>query len=364
LPPDGKLHFTTITVSSNATLRFGRNALNTPVYLLAKGDVIIDGTIDVSGKTAGTNAYVGGDPGPGGFVGGAPGYLIQAGPPVTARGGNGLGPGGGKPEYTSGGGPGCYAYNALNNPAAGQSYGFAHLIPLIGGSGGAGASNSITGGGGGGGGAVLIASNTRIQVNGSGRILANGGAKSATGNSGPGSGGAIRLVAPMVLGTGVLDVTEESSTLGNPGRIRIDSVLRYDPTDPTNPTNQFNISTGTTGVGTDARVWSVGTTMIVFPTNQPRLDIVGVGTNAIPQGTNNGVMITLPFNANTNQAVTVRATDFNANVPIRVVVTPENGYVSNYDTLAIDNSAGGSTDGQVNVVMPLNLRAYIHVWTR
>src|SRR5205823_3801633 len=102
-----------------------------------------------------------------------------------------------------------------------------------------------------------------------------------------------------------------------------DSVLRYDPADPTNPTNQFKLSaagiTGNNGSNPDDRVWSVGTTMLVFATNQPRLDIVQVGTNSIPQGTNNAVMITLPPNSDTNQSVKVRATDFNTNVPVRVV---------------------------------------------
>lgn len=36
LPPDGIFHCTTINVASGATLRFNRNALNTPVYLLAR----------------------------------------------------------------------------------------------------------------------------------------------------------------------------------------------------------------------------------------------------------------------------------------------------------------------------------------
>src|SRR4051812_34144809 len=75
LPPDGVLNYTTITINNNATLRFRKNALNTPVYLLAKGDVVVNGTIDVSGRGTGTNAYVGGEPGPGGFAGGEPGFL-------------------------------------------------------------------------------------------------------------------------------------------------------------------------------------------------------------------------------------------------------------------------------------------------
>jgi hypothetical protein len=48
LPPDGILHCTTIHVAAGSTLRFRRNSANTPVYLLATGDVTIDGAIDVS----------------------------------------------------------------------------------------------------------------------------------------------------------------------------------------------------------------------------------------------------------------------------------------------------------------------------
>src|SRR6266849_4340061 len=50
LPPDGILHYTTITISAGATLRFNRNPANTPVYLLALSDATIAGTIDVSGE--------------------------------------------------------------------------------------------------------------------------------------------------------------------------------------------------------------------------------------------------------------------------------------------------------------------------
>src|SRR5881396_1143744 len=93
LPPDGIFNFTTITVDSGATLRFNRNPLNTPVYLLAKGDVVIDGTIDVSGGNrsdypASPSGASPGMGGPGGFDGGfAESQGIYAG--------DGQGPGGG-----------------------------------------------------------------------------------------------------------------------------------------------------------------------------------------------------------------------------------------------------------------------------
>src|SRR6266853_5150494 len=42
LPPDGVFNFTTITVRANKTLSFRTTGLNTPVYLLAQGDVVVE----------------------------------------------------------------------------------------------------------------------------------------------------------------------------------------------------------------------------------------------------------------------------------------------------------------------------------
>src|ERR1043165_7607705 len=50
LPPDGKLHFKSLTVNSGVRLNFTRNARNTPVFMLSQGDVIISGTVDVNGS--------------------------------------------------------------------------------------------------------------------------------------------------------------------------------------------------------------------------------------------------------------------------------------------------------------------------
>src|SRR2546428_5780226 len=90
LPADGIFRCTTINVASGVTLRFNRNALNTPVYLLATNDVTINGTIDVSG--ADYNSTTPGASGPGGFDGGLPGE----GDGISAVPGEGYGPGGGK----------------------------------------------------------------------------------------------------------------------------------------------------------------------------------------------------------------------------------------------------------------------------
>src|SRR5437899_5438143 len=64
MPPNGIFNCTTITVASGATVKFRRNPLNTPVYLLATSNVTINGRIDVSG-TDGRQALAG-EGGPGG----------------------------------------------------------------------------------------------------------------------------------------------------------------------------------------------------------------------------------------------------------------------------------------------------------
>src|SRR5689334_20741702 len=171
LPPNGIFNCTTITIAPSVTLKFNKNALNTPVYLLATGDVTIKGYIDVSGK-ASSNA-AGGESGPGGFNGGTPGSLGV--PP-----GSGYGPGAGRagvagtgtqPNAAAGGSYGVPGFGTTTN--LGSVYGSALLIPLVGGSGGGGTIGTPGGGGGGGGGAILIASSTRIDLTGS--IYAHGG---------------------------------------------------------------------------------------------------------------------------------------------------------------------------------------------
>src|SRR4051794_21507101 len=52
LPPDGRFNCSTIQVASGVTLKFTRNALNTPAYLLATNIINIQGIISVSGENA------------------------------------------------------------------------------------------------------------------------------------------------------------------------------------------------------------------------------------------------------------------------------------------------------------------------
>jgi hypothetical protein len=145
LPDDGIFHCTTITIASGAVLKFNRNSRNTPVYLLATGDVAINGTIDVSGET--NNGNIAGLGGPGGYAGG---MASIGGLPA----GDGYGPGGGlagdtSSSYTTMAGPGSFGSRITNATRAGLIYGSALLIPIMGGSGSGGAGIAYGGSGGG-----------------------------------------------------------------------------------------------------------------------------------------------------------------------------------------------------------------------
>jgi hypothetical protein len=345
LPPDGIFNFTTITVTSGRTLTFNPNALNTPIYLLATGDVLIDGTIAVNGTPP--TGSIPGAGGPGGFAGGF------GGQPLNVTAGDGAGPGGGKGSAALG--------------SYGTNYGNALLVPLIGGSGGAGRDGSPGPGGSGGGGAILIASPTKITINGS--IQAVGGDIPTywcdESFYGAGSGGGVRVVAPVVDGSGTLNTRgglfhrsapgcgcyiwcrDNDLRYGQAGRVRIDCLDR-------NAFRNLNYA------GTMTR----GSQMFVFPTNGvPRLDVIEAAGTAIPEGTAFGVSVDLPVGSSTNQIVRVQARNFTNDVPISVVVTPENG-PSRTVQATIFQSSGNPPVAAVNVQISAGTVNRINAWTR
>jgi len=335
LPPDGIFKFTTVTVNTGQTLRFNRNPMNTPIYLLATGDVIINGTIDVSGSGGGFGASLnGGAGGPGGFDGGR-------------AGGDGHGPGGGRTgvdgNVTNSAGSGTYSApdSPNNSPTTnrGAVYGSPLLVPLVGGSGGGGNQSS---GGGGGGGAILIASSTRIVVTASGTILSSGGGGPFARNGG--SSGAIRLVAPAVQGNASLSFYGE---FGGDGRCRVDTIDR----------------TGLALRGVNGKPISVGSFMVVFPPGNPRLDVIAAADATIPEGTNSPAIINLPFDSDTNRTVTVQARNFNAIVPIEVVLTPDTG-PSIVVQAQIDNATANPATVTVPVGFPVNTPVAVNAWRR
>jgi len=237
LPEDGIFNYTTINIPSNVTVKFRKNSLDTPVYLLATGNVNISGVIDISAggvsladlsnpnlgyiRPATTSAS-----GPGGGTGGLAG-LGDSGCTGSdcrnATAGAGLSPGLPGPTPTSvypkvygiAGGAGGMATPGLGATLYGTGVSGSPSIPypvlLTGGSGGGGGSGwqffgvQLSGGnGGGGGGALLIETPDAITLSGSLLTLgANGGWSFANsggygGPGGGGSGGNIALIGDSV----------------------------------------------------------------------------------------------------------------------------------------------------------------------
>lgn len=337
LPPDGIIHATTVTLGSNSVLRFTRNEKNTPVYLLATGDVEIAGTIDVSGGNP--TSVAGGIGGPGGFDGGVPGI---AGSP----GGDGLGPGGGRAGAGSGAtvaGGGSYgSRNSCTN--CGEIYGSQLMFPMLGGSGGGARTDASNQGGGGGGGALLLASSTRVSCNRNFCIDASGGVGS--GFLGGGSGGAVRVVAPRIDGTGSV-ITSGGSSVAGSGRVRFDLIDR----------------SGFGSVSFSSVAATVGAYMQTFPsTTIPRLDFTNVAGTDIPDGSDSVTLI-LPFDAPAAQTITLRARDFTGVVPVRVVLTPVSGSRIVVDD-TIDMAGQTSATKVINVTVPQNVAMRVNAWTR
>jgi len=336
LPPDGIFHFTSINIPSGQTLSFTKNALNTPVYLLAQSNITVGGVIDVSGQSS--NGRMAGVGGPGGFDGGF-------GPFQGASVGDGQGPGGGKwgGAVAGNGQGGIYATAISGNT---NTYGNTLLSPLIGGSGGSGFGGGQSVGGGGGGGAILIASSTRVTI--SGRVDALGAPGCAAG-----SGGAIRIVAPVIDGSGTLrplgggnNCAGPSYYNGGDGRSRIDSIDRF-------------AHRNLTLLGRGTR----GSRMFVFPPGNPRLDIINAAGTPISEGTNVPASISLPVGSPTNQIVRVQARGFTEDVLISVKITPENAPSATFNALILQSS-GTPPFADVQVTLPLDTVCYIHAWTR
>jgi hypothetical protein len=340
LPPDGVLNYTTVTVASGATLTFLQNAASTPVYMLATGDITISGTIDVSASRGLSEG--GGDSGPGGWGGGNRAQTgLAAGPGKGPGGASILNQGNGYPA----GNPGSYASDGNNSISGhrGNRYGSPLLIPLLGGSGGSGGTNSTSyGGGGGGGGAILLASNTQISVASTGRVNALGGAGHSTNNGG--SGGAIRLLAPVISLSGTLDARGGGD--GGNGFIRTD--------------------TGILTQGSSASiqgVFSSGQNTVIFPTNAPSLRLTNVAGNNVPLNQTNEVILNLPPSGVTTQPVEVRAEGHNSVVAFSIVLVPEAGERRIFNG-TIDNRTQNPATRSFNVDFPLDTPVHVHLWTQ
>jgi hypothetical protein len=319
--PGGIYNYTTVTINANSNLTYLPGPDNSPVVILAAGDVTLGGNSFISVDGSASQGFtsvptIGGVGGPGGFAGGNGGVT----PNLAAA---GQGPGGGQP--------------AVGVPGAGQrgTYGapdaFVTLIPLFGGSGGAGGGTTTgSASGAGGGGAVLIASSTRINVGSGSTIRANGGngpgGGCSTASSAPGSGGAIRLVAPVILGAGQLRAIGGAvcagGTAGGDGRIRLEAPA-MDFTGSAIPIPSISLAAGP--------VSPVGDPVLA---NVPTLAIASIGGQPLPPAPAASYFvpdITLPLATTNPVPVAVAATNTPVGSPTEITVRliPQSGTPTN-----------------------------------
>lgn len=321
LPDDGILEYTTVTIPRGITVTFKKNTTNTPVTILASGDVTIEGHISVNASSLPTKVGTAGDGniaddgiagtgGPGGFDGGRGGKVGQ-----TNSSGCGLGPGGA----------------CGNKSAANYNYSSDYLLPLVGGSGGSGGygGTNFTGQGGyGGGGAILIASSGLITVNGS--ITAdspwqsNGAEGTGVGHvGGYASGGAIRLVATGIAGKGSLSALGKGSRqykIFN-GKIRLEA-----------ETNNYT--------GSSRPAYKFGAPSALFISGLPGVKITKVGGVAVPEQPTGKADVVLPKTA--SNPITV---DFETKgVPIGNIVSLRVVPAYGKSTTVVTPALSGTTD--------------------
>lgn len=383
LPESGVYNFTTINLPQGYTLKFNRNSRNTPVTLLASGNVTIIGTIDVQGQNG--NSYqaslgFGGRPpgglgGPGGFDGGSGGSKFD--PFLSGASGDGPGGGGGGnfSGTTAGGGggggffsngaPGDSTNTTLIGPG-GLRYGTKTLLPLIGGSGGGGGAGSTSeygGPGGGGGGAIVIASSGTIAFGSGGNVVAQGGFAENIASSGfscgssgggAGAGGAIRLVATSISGNGTFNVLHGGTRIcsvarggdGSKGYVRIEA---------------YNYNNWTPVFFPDNSVASFGLpSPVTLTPNTPQITITSVAGQT-PANPPTGSLhsppdVQLPASQANPIAVALSAANILVGTVITVTVTPETGgQVAVQSTPLAGTTAASTATANVNLSPGMNL---------
>ncbi len=285
---NGIFNFTSIYIETNWVVKFTRNTLNTPVYLLAQSNVTINGTIDITGSRSSTTSADGGAGGPGGYDGGKG---------VTSFASSGFGPGGEWKAHAGHAFPGGQYYGG-----PGPAYGVIDVLPLIGGSGGGGDSSSGTAsGGGGGGGTLLIASSLTLACNGT--IDASG----ATG-FGRGSGGSVRLMANTVTGEGIIKALGADNA-SSVGFVRLEACVnsRVSLTDP--PA-------------------TFGPPGVVFLVTNPVIQVTSIAATSVtwpPAGSLTVPDVYLPGGFTNPAVISVVASNVPVSTTFKVIVTPAFG---------------------------------------
>lgn len=396
VPASGILNYASINIPAGVTVKFKKNALNTPIYLLVSTNVTIAGVIDVRGQDAKQSGTSGdgnqaddgipGAGGPGGFDGGRGGRDDLTQRPEIIRGGAGLGPGGGRGGVE--GGDGCsdgrfYKYHGMSAahasnggsyyyrnqcgayavpPQVAAPYGSAILQPLIGGSGGGGGrggTNFPGSGGGGGGGALLIAASGTITVAAGGLIDAtggDGGDMSGTGGGGRGtggSGGGIRLVATVITGSGAVNASGGCINVNNQRRqyCTPEQYITYTSVGYGGSEGRIRIEAESiTYNGTSNPAFTTDVPGPVFLSSIPALRIASVAGQAVPQNPSGNADVTLPAAVANPVTVELATTNVPTGNTVLVKVIPAYGNTQEVLSPAI---AGSTASGNASVQVTL-----------
>lgn len=365
VPDSGIFNFTTVNIPNQVYITFARNSKNTPVTILASGNVTILGQIYVRATSSPSTANgAGGLGGPGGFDGGFGGCPhFQTSQATGSRGdgpgGGGGGVGGSDSTVGAGAGGGFSAAGGngtgnANGGAGGARYSTPSLIPLVGGSGGGGGgantgnSNTTCGaGGGGGGGAILIASSGTITMPFPGGVFSEGGQGGGTMSpGGGGSGGAIRLVANTIVGDGMIRAQGGSaSTMSNSaGGHGSNGYIRIEAYDFRNFTPIVNGPQASYALPNPA-----------IPSNAPRLriaSVAGVSAPASPLGAlHSPPDIVLPTAQTNPVEVVIEANNIAVGTMLSVIVTPERGTPSTVQSGGLTGTEANST-ARANISLP------------
>jgi hypothetical protein len=365
VPESGVFNYTTVNIPTGVTITYTRSSTNKPLTILASGDVVIAGTINIDGKP-GNNNGLGGLGGPGGFSGGSGGYGFDqsfSGVPGDGPSGGGGGLGGATVTGTNigdggGGGYGLAGSNGgggTNGGIGGPRFGAVTILPLIGGSGGGGgaaAANTRGGPGGGGGGAILIASSGTITLNGT--IFSRGGAALGCctffAGGGGGAGGAIRLISNTFTGNGTMNVSGGGGAGGNfhtggsggQGYVRVEAFDKNNFTGSTTPTNIISFSLPHP----------------ITPPNAPSLRIASVGgvnAPASPLGSLQGVPdIIVPSSQPNPVTVALEGANLPVGTVVQVTVTPSTGNRTTVQSSALAGTEAAST-ASASVTLPAGI---------
>jgi hypothetical protein len=297
--------------------------------------VTVAGTIDLSGQGGSVSGAPVQNigltvPGAGGYGGGAAAF---AGGPGQA----GLGPAGGNPNG------GCSTGNGSSSGGGlGGFSGDVFLVPLVGGSGGAGTGGS----GGAGGGALLIASSVSITV--TGIITANGG-KATTFS---GAGGGVRLVAPLVAGTGTITASGGSSTCGG-----VSGIVRLEAFQQT-----------FTGTFPSTNYYLATPVNLFLPasTAQPSIMVTSIGGVAVPANpTGSFTVPDVVLNSSSPLAVNIQATNIPTGTTANLYFANESFALQTVLSSALAGTTASSTATATVTLHPGYSEGYIvATWTQ